>query len=205
MGVNPEDLTEDQRALIAGLREDAENRYMAGDLGALRHSVAHKPHDPAFFLLLDGKTSKPVVHHDGCYICEDPEFAALGLPLCRSCADCMRNGRGLGHIPADDGRCDECGYEDGPDDYPPENLIMKLSELGFEPPYTADVITVPQAESYTSEWSEKDGLVVMGLPTCVITEVQVRDIHGKPVGGAQNLNRPLMAGDTLHLGRLEIG
>jgi len=140
----PEDLTEEQRALIAGLREDAENRYQDGDLGALRHSTAHRPHDPAFALLLDGFTTTPVVHQDGCYICEDPEYAQMGLPLCRPCPECKRkqeicrvcDGKGgtphtgpcsdclgtgllggLGHIPADDTICTSCGYEDGPEDY----------------------------------------------------------------------------------------
>jgi len=112
------ELSEEQAARIAMLREDAENRYAEGGDGALDHSVAHKPHDSAFALLLDGKTSTPVVHDERCYICRDPEFAAMGLPLCRRCPDCTRSGRGDGHIPADDTACTVCGYEDGPDDYP---------------------------------------------------------------------------------------
>lgn len=111
------ELTEEQRALIAGLQEDAVNRYMDGDYGAIQHSVAMKPHDPAFGLLLDDFTSTPVVFRESCYICRDPEFAQMGLPLCRKCPECVRNERGLGHIAADDTRCDECGYEDGPEDY----------------------------------------------------------------------------------------
>jgi hypothetical protein len=39
------ELTDDQQALIRGLREDAENRYLDGDLTALDRSVAHKPSD----------------------------------------------------------------------------------------------------------------------------------------------------------------
>lgn len=97
-------LTESQQRLIEGLREDAVNRYHDGDLGALDHSVAFKPHDPAFALLLDGKTSTPVVHRPGCYICEDPEYAAMGLPLCYKCLRCG------GHIAADDETCDDCGW-----------------------------------------------------------------------------------------------
>jgi hypothetical protein len=105
---NPGDLTPDQQALVGMLREDAENRYLEGDCGALRHSVAHRPHDPAFTLLLDGKHSVPRVHRRGCYICEDPEFAAMGMPLCMPCARCG------GHIPADDESCDDCGWSANP-------------------------------------------------------------------------------------------
>jgi hypothetical protein len=73
--------------------------------------------DPAYWMLLDDVTSTPEVHRDGCYICEDEEFAQMGLPLCRKCPDCARNGRGDGHIAADGSECDDCGYEDGPEDY----------------------------------------------------------------------------------------
>lgn len=48
----------------------------------------------------------PVVHKEGCYICEDPEFAQMGLPLCRRCPWCK------GHVPADDSRCDSCGRDE---------------------------------------------------------------------------------------------
>lgn len=117
-------ITEGQHATIAGLRADAERRYLDGDRSALDRSTAHRPSDPAFWMLLDGKTSKhaPGVQEIGleygCYICRDPEFAQMGLPLCRPCPDCQRNGRGSGHIPADDDGCSVCEYEDGPDDYP---------------------------------------------------------------------------------------
>jgi hypothetical protein len=101
--------------------------------------------DKAAWMLHDGKTSTPVVHRKGCYICEDPEFAQMGLPLCRPCPECLRRqekcqpcgGTGgmpdktpctdclatgwlgsQGHIAADETVCDECGYEDTPDDYP---------------------------------------------------------------------------------------
>ena len=68
--------------------------------------------DPAHMLLADNYTSKPRVHRAGCYICADPEFAAMVLPLCRSCPSCREAGRGDGHIPADDQVCDECGYDE---------------------------------------------------------------------------------------------
>lgn len=74
-----------------------------------------KPSDPAYALLLDDYTSTPRVHREGCYICEDPEFAQMGLPLCTPCPRCQAGGR-TGHMPADDPRCDDCGYDyyDGP-------------------------------------------------------------------------------------------
>jgi hypothetical protein len=107
----PQELTREQAELVQGLVEDAVNRQ------DLEHSVAAKPHDPAFWMLLDDCRSTPVVHREGCYICEDPEFALMGLPLCRPCPECIRQGRGQGHIPADDDECSECGYQDGPQDY----------------------------------------------------------------------------------------
>lgn len=73
-----------------------------------------KTSDPAYWMLLDDFTSTPVVYHTGCYICEDPEFAQMGLPLCYLCPSCK-----TGHVPADDVVCDDCGHECGPDDFPP--------------------------------------------------------------------------------------
>lgn len=66
-----------------------------------------QPDDPAYRLLQDPNVfSTPVVHRRGCYICEDPEFAQMGLPLCRVCPDCG------GHVAADDTRCDDCGIDE---------------------------------------------------------------------------------------------
>lgn len=62
-----------------------------------------QPDDPAYWMLFDGHTSTPVVYREGCYICEDPEFAQMGLPLCRECPNCK------GHVAADDEFCDDCG------------------------------------------------------------------------------------------------
>jgi hypothetical protein len=71
-----------------------------------------QPDDPAMALLRDGHTTKPVVHSDSCYICEDPEFAQMGLPLCRPCSACRKAGRGDGHIPADDVSCTVCDFNE---------------------------------------------------------------------------------------------
>ena len=73
-------------------------------------STQMKPEDPAYFLLTDSYTSTPKVYREGCYICEDPEFAQMGLPLCKPCLECQKAGRGDGHIPADDEECDDCGF-----------------------------------------------------------------------------------------------
>jgi hypothetical protein len=45
------------------------------------------------------------VYKIGCYICEDPSFATMGLPLCYPCKFCQ------GHVAADDTVCDACGRE----------------------------------------------------------------------------------------------
>jgi hypothetical protein len=73
-----------------------------------------KPDDPAYFLLKQGlndPTKRSVAtapRREGCYICEDPEFSLMGLPLCRACPSCK------GHVPADASTCDDCG--EGPEE-----------------------------------------------------------------------------------------
>jgi hypothetical protein len=83
--------------------------WCGGDCGGtclgLTKSTQMQTNDPAYFLLKDGHTSTPTVHREGCYICEDPEFAQMGLPLCQECPQCG------GHIPADDPGCDDCDYD----------------------------------------------------------------------------------------------
>lgn len=62
--------------------------------------------DAATALLMDGYTSRQSgPKRAGCYICEDPEFARMGLPLCRACPKCG------GHVAADDTVCDDCGHD----------------------------------------------------------------------------------------------
>jgi hypothetical protein len=58
-------------------------------------------------MLLDDFTSTPVIYRAGCFICEDWEFAQMGLPLCYPCKKCG------GHVAADSSRCDDCGYDWG--------------------------------------------------------------------------------------------
>lgn len=72
--------------------------------------MGNRPQDPAFFMLTDDFQSKPRVLRAGCYICQDMEYARMGLPLCSPCCECRETGQD-GHIAADDGQCDDCGHE----------------------------------------------------------------------------------------------
>lgn len=68
-------------------------------------------------LLNDGFTSTPVrgLYREHCYICRDPEYARMGLPLCYPCWSCG------GHVAADDTRCDDCRAD--------QDVWPKLAEL----------------------------------------------------------------------------
>lgn len=68
------------------------------------------PDDPAAWMLRDDFTSTPVsgLYRGDCYICRDPEFAQMGLPLCYECPLCR------GHVPADDTICTDCGEDAQP-------------------------------------------------------------------------------------------
>lgn len=62
-----------------------------------------KPSDPAYQLLTNPNiysTPNDDIYRDDCYICVDPEFAAMGLPLCKPCPECG------GHRAADDTVCE---------------------------------------------------------------------------------------------------
>ena len=66
-----------------------------------------QPEDPAQVLLQNPdiySVPNDDIFDPSCYICVDPEFAAMGLPLCYPCPKCG------GHIAADDGDCGACGY-----------------------------------------------------------------------------------------------
>jgi hypothetical protein len=84
------------------------------------------PEDPAYFLLDKAPISTQKVHRKGCYICEDREFARMGLPLCNRCCMCATSDRG--HIPADDDQCQDCGHV----------LCLACAEL---PPQDAEICT----------------------------------------------------------------
>lgn len=82
-------------------------------------SVPLRPDDPAYWMLqrgIDeqgndvpntGWVKESQVDNSSCYICNDPEFALMGLPLCYPCVVC------LGHTPADDTICDN-GHDNQP-------------------------------------------------------------------------------------------
>ena len=65
------------------------------------------PVDPAYWMLFDEfiTTPNPRVYRGYCYICRDPEYARMGLPLCYACEVCG------GHVAADDTYCDDCGAD----------------------------------------------------------------------------------------------
>ena len=54
-------------------------------------------------------SSTPTIYREGCYICDDPDFSRMGLPLCFACRFCG------GHVAADDDKCDDCGKYQDPD------------------------------------------------------------------------------------------
>jgi len=65
------------------------------------------------------------IHKDGCYICEDPEFALMGLPLCKPCPLCGA------HWAADDGQCDnECAVDGWYIDGQPEDFAIYMKPSG---------------------------------------------------------------------------
>lgn len=93
-------------------------------------TVTH-PSDPAYFLFEQGiadpsRRSTPTIYRRGCYICDDAEYALMGLPLCFACSKCA------GHVPADDSVCSDCGHDqedDRPEQTPEERArIMAESE-----------------------------------------------------------------------------
>ncbi len=81
-------------------------------------SVPMKKTDPAYWMLEQGlndpsKRSTTEVFDKNCYICRDPEFALMGLPLCYACPFCtgQDGDEPRGHVPADDTVCTECGED----------------------------------------------------------------------------------------------
>lgn len=83
-----------------------EFKHLPTDDGGEVVITVTQPEDPAYFLLHNGHTSTPTVYRDNCYICRDPEFAQMGLPLCKFCPICE-----TGHVPADDSECSDCGED----------------------------------------------------------------------------------------------
>lgn len=82
-------------------------------------SVPLKPSDPAYWMLEEGRKKvesgegikRSTVYNHSCYICRDPEFALMGLPLCKPCTYSVDGVQCGAHTPADDIECDE-GHTD---------------------------------------------------------------------------------------------
>lgn len=74
-------------------------------------SAPMKPGDPAYWMLEQGlidsskRSTTDAPYRASCYICCDPEFSLMGLPLCYKCPACS------GHVAADDTVCDDCGAD----------------------------------------------------------------------------------------------
>lgn len=78
------------------------------NINGVNMSIPMKQDDPAYWMLKDNFVTVPTVHRDDCYICTDPEFAQMGMPLCKPwCHVCP----GGGHMPADDDVCSDCGTQ----------------------------------------------------------------------------------------------
>ena len=73
--------------------------------------------DPAYWMLekgladvaegKEGWVTKTTVYNERCYICRDPEFALMGLPLCYPCTHVVDGVQCSQHVPAEDTVCDE--------------------------------------------------------------------------------------------------
>jgi hypothetical protein len=92
-------------------------------------SAPMRSDDPAYWMLQRGQneawavatgqmdesemtwTTKTSVYNDRCYICRDPEFAMMGLPLCYPCTYPVDGVECGAHTPADDITCD-AGHDD---------------------------------------------------------------------------------------------
>jgi hypothetical protein len=70
----------------------------------------HDPYSTEETALREKWCTSTDVYNETCYICRDPEYALMGLPLCFPCTECG------GHVAADDTVCDECGHDEYPFD-----------------------------------------------------------------------------------------
>ena len=112
-----------------------------------------RPDDPAYWMLHDGVETVPTVRNVNCYICRDPEFAQMGLPLCYECLVCKA------HVPADDPVCDNGHFQ--PED--PFELLMILREHKLEvtPKIILDAVMCRSREymdatkNYFEDWITK--------------------------------------------------
>lgn len=83
-------------------------RGKVADLWGQGNYIPMAADDPAQAYMTGGHFSVPTVADPGCYICQDPEYAQMGMSLCMACPQCGN------HIPADEGPyCPRsaCGWE----------------------------------------------------------------------------------------------
>jgi hypothetical protein len=102
--------TEEKKCFWCG-KQCGGNCLGVNDNGASKQMT---PEDPAYWMLSDGHTTTPTAYKAGCYICEDPEYAQMGMSLCGYCPKCSEKaGEPAGHVPADDTTCDTpgCTYD----------------------------------------------------------------------------------------------
>jgi hypothetical protein len=69
--------------------------------------------DPAYWMLEKGLRDEswrtpthPEIYKETCYICIDPEFALMGLPVCKPCPVLIDGVPCGAHWAADDSECD---------------------------------------------------------------------------------------------------
>jgi hypothetical protein len=89
-----------------------------------------KSNDPAYWMLekgmrdeaegKEGWITKTEVYNERCYICNDREFALMGLPLCKPCVAEVDGVECGAHVPADDVECDNGHIDPRYEDYDPE-------------------------------------------------------------------------------------
>jgi hypothetical protein len=123
-----------------------------------------QPDDPAYTALLMNPnvptTPSNGVYNDKCYICLDPEFAKMGLPLCYPCAVCG------GHVPADDTVCESC-ETDQEEIYQQQREAMCQAE-GHEWAVVPEVYAVTKMERRDDKLviSHGDGTKVPAFTSC---------------------------------------
>ena len=91
---------EAEDATSAAFRAYDTHEHIVGGTNGIRVTPLDNP--PCYPAEREG--SAKTIHKDGCYICEDPEFERMGLPLCYACPTCGA------HVAADEAGCKECGY-----------------------------------------------------------------------------------------------
>jgi hypothetical protein len=109
-------------------------------MGDAQMSEPLKSNDPAYWMLQNGIqeefaqasarakgeeipeskwVTSTTVYNERCYICNDREFALMGLPLCKPCVAEVDGVECGAHVPADDVECDNGHIDPRYEDYDP--------------------------------------------------------------------------------------